>query len=65
MVRLELGEIFDIISLARSAPYETMMHSNSSNDPLCELKLDDLEKQLKEVSQKIKELHQKIEFMKG
>lgn len=64
MVSKEINEIFDIISLARSASYEAMIHSQANKDELCATKMGDVEKQVKEVNRKLKELQHKIEFLK-
>lgn len=64
MVSKEINEIFDIISLARTASYEAMLHSQSNKEDLCTTKMGDVEVQVKKLNQKLKDLKHKIEFLK-
>jgi hypothetical protein len=64
MVSKEINELFDIMTLARSASYEAMLHASANKDELCKTKMGDLEQQLREASRKMKELQQKMEFLK-
>lgn len=65
MVSKEINEIFDIVSVSKSAAYEAMIHSQSGNDSMCEVKMKDLDTRIKEVMKQLTQLRTKIDYMKS
>jgi peptidoglycan hydrolase CwlO-like protein len=65
MVATDINSIFDHASIAKTAAYDAMLHSQSGNNELCQLKLKDFQNALKEMQKQVKDLEQKIDYLKN
>jgi hypothetical protein len=65
LVEVELAQIYMQCDLIKTASHEASMAVKDGKDHICQIKIKDLEQQLKEANKLISQLHSKIEYLKN